>query len=281
MVGMVRWAGWPKSGLLACLLAQSAETMRPPPPPPHPPPHARTRQGPYITEAGTPVADMWQAEFGHVDKKKVCGCLGRLVGWLLAAQQRRGSRAVVTPSSLAVDCMPRWSAPLCWPPLALLVRSQPPAHPLLPHPQSPHQHMMEMLTLTTRMNALARITLGNVNIAATTALQVGGAPSVQGGMRGVVRAGGRRGSVPSPSQPRSSVFQQRRHCKTCRPCDGPPTPLPCPQPSLPPAPASNLPLPPVGHRRRGARGGAAAGRQCSDAHPDAHQVPRALHAVRG
>ena len=35
-------------------------------------------------------------------------------------------------------------------------------------------HMMEMLTLTTRMNALARITLGNVNIAATTALQVGG-----------------------------------------------------------------------------------------------------------
>ena len=34
------------------------------------------------------------------------------------------------------------------------------------------QHMKEMLTLTTRMNALTRITLGNVNIAATTALQV-------------------------------------------------------------------------------------------------------------
>lgn len=34
------------------------------------------------------------------------------------------------------------------------------------------QHMQDMLTLTTRMNALARITLGNVNIAATTALQV-------------------------------------------------------------------------------------------------------------
>lgn len=32
--------------------------------------------------------------------------------------------------------------------------------------------MQDMLTLTTRMNALARITLGNVNIAATTALQV-------------------------------------------------------------------------------------------------------------
>lgn len=31
----------------------------------------------------------------------------------------------------------------------------------------------DMLTLTTRMNALARITLGNVNISATTALQVG------------------------------------------------------------------------------------------------------------
>ncbi|KAL4448101.1 hypothetical protein ABPG75_005320 [Micractinium tetrahymenae] len=58
--------------------------------------------GPYITEAGTPVADMWQRQFGGVDK---------------------------------------------------------PAH------------MREMLTLTTRMNALARVTLGNVNIAATTALQ--------------------------------------------------------------------------------------------------------------
>ncbi|EFN57384.1 hypothetical protein CHLNCDRAFT_142788 [Chlorella variabilis] len=58
--------------------------------------------GPYITEAGTPVADMWEQQFGHVDKKK---------------------------------------------------------------------HMQDMLTLTTRMNALARITLGNVNIAATTALQ--------------------------------------------------------------------------------------------------------------
>lgn len=32
-------------------------------------------------------------------------------------------------------------------------------------------HMSSMLTLTTRVNALARITLGNVNIAATTALQ--------------------------------------------------------------------------------------------------------------
>lgn len=31
----------------------------------------------------------------------------------------------------------------------------------------------DMLTLTTRMNALARVTLGNVNISATTALQVG------------------------------------------------------------------------------------------------------------
>ena len=34
------------------------------------------------------------------------------------------------------------------------------------------QHLNEMLHLTTKMNALARITLGNVNIAATTALQV-------------------------------------------------------------------------------------------------------------
>ncbi|GAB4823876.1 hypothetical protein N2152v2_010922 [Parachlorella kessleri] len=58
--------------------------------------------GPYITETGTPVADMWDQQFGHLDKKK---------------------------------------------------------------------HMQDMLTLTTRMNALARITLGNVNISATTALQ--------------------------------------------------------------------------------------------------------------
>ncbi|PSC71854.1 iron hydrogenase assembly [Micractinium conductrix] len=58
--------------------------------------------GPYITEAGTPVADMWAAQFEGVDKGA---------------------------------------------------------------------HMKEMLTLTTRMNALARVTLGNVNIAATTALQ--------------------------------------------------------------------------------------------------------------
>ena len=35
--------------------------------------------GPYITEAGTPVADMWQQQFGHVDKKKVGG---RWVGWI-------------------------------------------------------------------------------------------------------------------------------------------------------------------------------------------------------
>lgn len=35
-------------------------------------------QGPYITEAGTPVADMWEQQFGHVDKKKV----GRGGGWL-------------------------------------------------------------------------------------------------------------------------------------------------------------------------------------------------------
>jgi GTPase SAR1 family protein len=33
------------------------------------------------------------------------------------------------------------------------------------------EHMKSMVTLTTRMNALARITLGNVNIAATTALK--------------------------------------------------------------------------------------------------------------
>lgn len=58
--------------------------------------------GPYITEPGTPAAEMWANQFGEVDKKK---------------------------------------------------------------------HMIDMVALTTRMNALARVTLGNVNIAATTALQ--------------------------------------------------------------------------------------------------------------
>jgi outer membrane PBP1 activator LpoA protein len=39
------------------------------------------------------------------------------------------------------------------------------------------QHMKDMFELTTRVNALVRIATGNVNIAATTALQVGsGAP---------------------------------------------------------------------------------------------------------
>lgn len=35
-------------------------------------------------------------------------------------------------------------------------------------------HMKDMFNLTTRMNALARITIGNANISATTALQVDG-----------------------------------------------------------------------------------------------------------
>lgn len=42
-------------------------------------------QGPYITEAGTPVADMWEAQFGHLDKKKVRGV------WVL---MRRGAPPV-------------------------------------------------------------------------------------------------------------------------------------------------------------------------------------------
>jgi biotin synthase-like enzyme len=58
--------------------------------------------GPYITEEGTPVAAMWSALYGHLDKAA---------------------------------------------------------------------HMRDMFQLTTRMNALARITLGSANIAATTALQ--------------------------------------------------------------------------------------------------------------
>jgi hypothetical protein len=41
-------------------------------------------------------------------------------------------------------------------------------HPELPQLQP---YLEQMLELTTTMNALARITMGNVNIAATTALQ--------------------------------------------------------------------------------------------------------------
>ncbi len=59
--------------------------------------------GPYITEPDTPVAAMWQQQYGSKDKK---------------------------------------------------------------------QHMKDMFELTTRVNALVRIATGNVNIAATTALQV-------------------------------------------------------------------------------------------------------------
>lgn len=58
--------------------------------------------GPYITEAGTPTAEVWDEMFGSVDKKS---------------------------------------------------------------------HMKAMFDLTTRMNALARVTIGNANISATTALQ--------------------------------------------------------------------------------------------------------------
>lgn len=58
--------------------------------------------GPYITEPGTPVAEMWQQVFTDIDKKA---------------------------------------------------------------------HMKDMFELTTRMNALARVTIGNANISATTALQ--------------------------------------------------------------------------------------------------------------
>ncbi|CEM24053.1 unnamed protein product [Vitrella brassicaformis CCMP3155] len=58
--------------------------------------------GPYITQEDTPVADMWQAQYGHVDKK---------------------------------------------------------------------EHMAEMFDLTTVLISICRITMGNINIAATTALQ--------------------------------------------------------------------------------------------------------------
>lgn len=102
------------------------------------------------------------------------------------------------------------------------------------------QHMQEMLTLTTRMNALARITLGNVNIAATTALQVG-----------VVH-------LFFPATTNISKTCLRRQCRR----------------------ATNSKMPSsAGHRRSGQGDCPAAWRQHSDAHLDPHQVPRALHTV--
>lgn len=37
--------------------------------------------GPYITEKGTPVAEMWEQEFGHLDKKKHMQVM-ECVGWV-------------------------------------------------------------------------------------------------------------------------------------------------------------------------------------------------------
>lgn len=73
-------------------------------------------------------------------------------------------------------------------------------------PCRPAQHMAEMLTLTTRMNALARITLGNVNIAATTALQVG------------AEVGGRAGAAGRPlgSSVASGSWLASQRCQCLR-----------------------------------------------------------------
>ena len=112
------------------------------------------------------MADMWEAEFGHLDKKKVGG------------GERWESHVSRHHLGLRGCCENRGFVPALPAPLSqstqhriFRTRHQPstlPPH----HPPLPPQHMMDMLTLTTRMNALARITLGNVNIAATTALQV-------------------------------------------------------------------------------------------------------------
>lgn len=119
-------------------------------------------QGPYITEAGTPVADMWEAEFGHLDKKKV----GRGAVGVACVSAPAGAAGVLLKCGLAPDLLgPLWQSAQ-----HRSVQNSPPT--VHPSDTPPPQHMMDMLTLTTRMNALARVTLGNVNIAATTALQV-------------------------------------------------------------------------------------------------------------
>jgi hypothetical protein len=76
-----------------------------------------------------------------------------------------------------------------------------------------------MFDLTTRVNALVRITTGNVNIAATTALQVGGGPggsSTPSHLRHPSPAPFTRPPPPPPAGhrphgPRDSIAARRQH----------------------------------------------------------------------
>lgn len=93
--------------------------------------------GPYITEPGTPVAAKWELEFG-----------GRGGGGGFGGRSSSGVGVVGSGSGSSVDEDEQ-------------IRNR----------SKKRAHMEAMVSLTTRVNALARITLGNVNIAATTALQ--------------------------------------------------------------------------------------------------------------
>lgn len=97
--------------------------------------------GPYITEPGTPVAAKWEEEFGGggAEGSGSGSGVGSGVGFGgvgaggVSGDDERARQLVIADSKRA--------------------------------------HMEAMVSLTTRVNALARITLGNVNVAATTALQ--------------------------------------------------------------------------------------------------------------
>ena len=99
--------------------------------------------GPYITEPGTPVAARWEEEFGgggEVRGGVFGGGSGVGVGVGVGGVSGGGGDGSGERADQLIG-------------------------------DSKRAHMEAMVSLTTRVNALARITLGNVNVAATTALQ--------------------------------------------------------------------------------------------------------------
>ena len=86
---------------LPCDMPHSQACLTPPATP-RPPP-----QGPYITEPNTPVAEMWQALHGHVDKKEhMVRGVGAQVGVRSAKQWGRHTLDVC-PSIFHCSCTGR------------------------------------------------------------------------------------------------------------------------------------------------------------------------------
>ena len=113
--------------------------------------------GPYITEPGTPVAAMWAALHGHIDKKAH-----------MARAAVGGGGGGCWSCVFRAVCVLSWGTERPQPALD----SPPLPSSSCPHSTStPTKQKVAMFHLTTRANALARITLGGANITATTALQ--------------------------------------------------------------------------------------------------------------